>query len=395
MTVLRENEIAGRADTSKKIFSLLIVLYPILNRYASFIPMITLSETFLLFFLIFVILKKKIRIQKIFLPFVVYLSFIFIFHLLSDSNGEESRDNLGTMFRLIFLYVSLTILGRGFLDGKTALKWLNIVACLMVCYCILQWLAAKVGVYLTTYIPGLPIMAEDRDQYILDQQMKYGLTYRPYGLLNEPAALSVYLLLPLAINLFSELHIHSRIKKAAVISLGCFICMSSTGIIMCSLAWFIFVFFNRSAAAKQYRKYALFLILAAIFIIPNTEIWNTFVDRTLGGSISNFNVENTTRFNALDVLSLLFSNPSDLLIGVGMSETVFYLPGFLRVLYTLGVIGLLIIILQFICLYRRGNALQKKLTFFYAGLNIGTEILLGNFAIYYLFFILADKNEIK
>ncbi|MBD5632816.1 MAG: hypothetical protein HDP34_06250 [Clostridia bacterium] len=384
----------GTDDSIKKVYSLLIVVYPILNRYASFLPMLTLSETFLLFFLIYVVIKKKIHFQTVYLPFVLYLIFLVFHYISQNTNGEAASDNIGTMLRLIYLYSSIILVGRGFLDGQKAVKWLNIAAILMVCYCILQTLAAKFGIYLTTYIPGLPIMAEDRDEFILMQQQKYGLTYRAYGLLNEPSLLCVYLILPLAINLFSNLNIKSRIKKAAFISLGCFICMSSTGIIVCSAVWMMYIFINKSREAKRYRKYVIWMVLIAIIVIPNTILWETFMERTFGGSISEASLEHTTRFNALDMLNIIFNNSTDFLIGVGMETTVFYLPGFLRVFYTMGMIGLIIVFFMFINIYRKGDPCQKKLMFIYIILNIGTEILLGNFAIYYLAFINAEKKEI-
>ncbi|MDE6696849.1 MAG: hypothetical protein K2K25_08210, partial [Muribaculaceae bacterium] len=370
-----------------------IVIYPILNRYASFLPMLTLSETLLLFFILFVVFKRKIRPQMVFIPFISYLMFLVFYYLGQNTSGEDTKDNIGTILRVIYLYTSLTIVGKGFIDTDKAIKWLNIAAILMVCYCLFQTLAAKAGIFLTTYIPGLPIMAEDRDEFILLQQQKYGVTYRAYGLLNEPAALSIYLLLPLVIDLFSDRHIKSKLKKAAFISIGCFVCMSSTGIIMCSAAWIIFIFFNKSKEAQRYKTTAIILLITIIIVIPYTTIWETFMERTFGGSLSSAALENTTRFNALDVLSILFSSDKDLMIGVGMSATDFYIPGFFRVLYCLGIIGLSIIIIQFICIYRNGNQLQKKITLFYIGLNIGTEILLGNFALYYLPFIIANKKE--
>lgn len=383
-------------DKYKKVFSIIIILYPILNRYASVIPMLTLSETLIFLFLIYSFFKKRIHPVKIFIPFVIYLGFLVVYYIISGSNNEENQDNIGTILRLIFLYVSITFLGKGFINGKFAIKWLNIIAILMVCYVILQSIAAKFGIYLTTYIPGLPIMAEDRDLYILEQQQKYGSTYRAYGLLNEPAALSCYLFLPLAINLFSKINIPDRIRKALFISLGCLICMSSTGILMCGLAWGSFIFFNPSKNTKKYKKYAIAAILLSIIIIPHTVIWETFVERTLGGSLSSIDLQNNTRLNALDVIKDMVTNMnlSNILLGFGMASTIFYLPGFFRVLYTLGLCGFVIVIIQFYYLYRNRNFLQKKLVLFYIILNIGTEILLGNFAVYYLTFILANKKEI-
>lgn len=387
-------KVNDREDKIKKIFSLLVILYPILNRYASFLPMMTLSETLLLIFLIFIILKKKIHIQKIFITFVFYLSLLVIYYLLYGDRGETLQDNVGTILRVIFLYGALSLVGRGYLDGERSIKWLNTAAILMVSYCILQWLGSKIGLNLTTYIPGLPIFSEDNVDAFLLKQQNDG-TYRPRGLLNEPAHLSSYLFLPLAIDLFSKRKITSRIKKSAYITLGCFISMSSTGIIMCIIAWFVYIFFNNSKETKKYKKYAIILILVSVLIIPNTEIWGKFMIRTFGGDINNFNLSNTSRFGALNMLQLIFTDNLNFIIGFGMARTPFYLSGFFRVLFCLGILGIFIVFIQFVELYKNGNSLQKKLTLFYTGLNIGTEILLGNFAIYYLPFILADKREIS
>ena len=113
---------------------------------------------------------------------------------------------------------------------------------------------------------------------------------------------------------------------------------------------------------------------------------------TFRGNTLKASIENSSRFYALQ--KVFEAQPIEtILLGSGMAETSYYLPGYFGVYYSMGLIGLLLTLYMHIRLYIKGDNEQKVLMLCFAVLNIGSKISLGSFAIYYLPFIMVGLKE--
>lgn len=385
----------------KKCFSLLIVFYPILNRYKSPFPIITLSEFLMVIFWI-ISLMERIRkrtgylIAVELLPFCIYLVLQGIF---AAARYEKiiAENAVGTTVRLLFLYGSLLFLSRTYFRLKYGVRYIKVTATILAIYGILQTIFARIGIYLTTYIPFLPVYADktaNSDVLILERAT-YGIVYRCFSFLNEPAHLCTYLLLALGLELFLKDNDRQHKLRLILYISCCFISMSSTGIIVVIITLIIF-FFSKKGFTKE--KIASFLLTGILFafigsVLLNTlDIWDVFMQKTFGGkNISLKGLLSSSRFNGIENVFSENSTGREIVFGKGLIDARSYLPGWPRVYYCLGIAGLLLILMMLIHLYRSGTFLQKKLNIIYIILNIGTEVLFGNFAVIYMPFLLAEK----
>ena len=120
----------NRINKSKLVFSLILVTYPIFNRYSSFVPYLTLSDTFLFGFWVWSLFDVKTP-QKKSIRRVLLLAFYFLFQSLLGflRPGTTSIiDSVGTCLRLFYLFISLAVLAPRYFDFSAAKKTLNIVA---------------------------------------------------------------------------------------------------------------------------------------------------------------------------------------------------------------------------------------------------------------------------
>lgn len=381
---------------SKQLFCIFIALYPILNRYQAPVPFLTLAESlFLLFFLSNAVLRfrKTVTLKTELLPFCLYL-FCYVFFVFAFESGEAANDTIGTGLRLLYIYVMLSVLVNQNFDIEYGCICIRKTAIFLSGYAILQFICYYAGILLTSYIPLLPVMGENMDVTRYRQYMTYGISFRPCSLLNEPAHLATYLLLSLALVLFSEKKSRNWVWEAVLLTVTCFLSKSSTGIMVSIVVWFYFWIQTKNMSLRKLSKRLFIGIIGTTAIaafLHYSGILSYFVNRTFGGSLSVSGLLSSTRFGDLETMFQSSNTLAGILFGAGLSETENYLPGWARLYYTLGLVGLVLVILQVRRMYKKGLPLQRNVTILYSLLNIGTEILFGNFAVPFLCIIMADK----
>ena len=92
----------------------------------------------------------------------------------------------------------------------------------------------------------------------------------------------------------------------------------------------------------------------------------------------------STRFYAINDMFTASDSFLGILFGQGLSAIDNYLPGFARSYLNMGLVGVLIILVMFFQIYIKSNSLQKEILILFIVLNIGTEIILGPFALIFL-----------
>lgn len=373
-------------ETFCRLFTVFVVVYPIFNRYQSVVPFLTISE--LVFLLLFIVAIVRfgvftMRVNWMAFAFAVYLLFDIVLHagMLSSSVWAQGA---GTAGRVALLYLLLAFMGRNFMDFDFGFRVLIGVSVLVGVYGLIQTAASHVGVVLTTYIPGLPIMGTDDLDAAVRAKMNYGLTFRMQSILNEPAALCCYLILPITMLLNGEGEVEHGNAIAVFLSAVCVLSLSSTGIIVVLVLWGFYVgrrFMERNIDVRVLLLGLMMAIVVFALIAAFTDIWSYFVNRTFGKGLSG-----GTRFYALDTALSASDSPFNVLFGVLTARTEDYLPGFARAYYLYGLCGLVLITLAMLLTARRDDSLSRWIVAVFIFLNVGTEIMLGNFAIYYLCF---------
>lgn len=400
MTVLKTKKMKSESkiinDRISNFFSLFIVLYPILNRYGTFIPLFTLSEIFLLVFWIIRIFQidRKIRIVGPVAPFTFYL---FIRAIMSCYGIDEYNmiDVVGSIFRVFYIYLSFMFLIPAFFNIDKAMKYLKIVSWIIGIYAILQTIMAEAGIFLSSYLPLLN--PYDRGEVDVQRQINlffYGFRFRATSFLTEPAHLCTYLLLPLTSTLFkSEKKDTFDLFSIALYSGVCVMSLSSTGIMMVIMIWIVYLFYY--SKSNILGTIILSFVFAGMFILfLNSDLYTYFLNRTFDGNVAN-GLDHSTRFNSIDNMWNNSGTIKGIFFGGGLAEQSSYLPGLQRVYCCLGVLAIIFLLLFLIKSFYNGNKTQRFIIIIYIILNIGTEIILGSFALYYMAFFTnpTQKNE--
>lgn len=385
------------------IATILMIVFPIFSRYSSIISYVTLPEfiSFILlgYILIFDIKNIKINLNLLFFILIIFLRML-LFLIFND--GREIFQVMGTSLRLMYVYFLLMVLGDNYFDKKLAEKVMINVTIILSIYSIIQYVYAMKGVILTTYIPKLKIMqgmGEFRNvDDILREQMSYGLQFRPRSLLNEPAHFATYLLSGLTIVLFTDEKLSFRKKIIAVLfTVTCLLSRSSTAIIMLFFIWFVYILKRIKTVSDAKRIlsiiaiFAVFLFIYSIF--NDFDILNYFLVRTFGKSKSLAGIANSTRFVQLKMGFEDFDRFIDIFIGKSTVANSGYLPGFFRLIYYFGFIGFLSYTLYIIEPSSDDSNLSRVMKLVFIIMNIGTEIIFGNFIFLYLPFIFCGKSS--
>lgn len=386
-----------------KIITILLILFPIFSRYSSVTSLVSLSEmvSFLLLLYVFVTNYKNIKVDIRLLFFVLFIITNTLISVLRYDK-DTTVQIIGTSIRLIYIYLTLNILGINYFDVEYGKKIILVVSVVLSIYAFVQYVFAMRGVILSTYIPGLPIMTGTRELENIDEvlleQMNYNLQFRPRSLLNEPAHLATYLISALVVSLnYNTKLTKKNIIISILLSITCLLTRSSTAIIMMVIIWLLFIF-GKNNIKNNINYISVLLIMLVIVVIityarGGFDIINYFINRTFGSGGSLTGIVNSTRFFQVKSAFVDFSFFPDIFIGKGMIRLNGYLPGFFRLIYNFGLIGFISYLYWLVKSANLDSSLKKSMFYIFIIMNIGTEILFGNFIFLYLPFILYSRNE--
>lgn len=371
-----------RKETVKKIITITVVLYPIFFRYMSFIPSITVSEIFLMIIILIAgsMHKYRLEIDKGLLFFWAHM-FIYALCMLL---GTNRFDELGTEFRLVFLYFAIVFI-HPYFEYSKGIKYLNNVSVFIAVYGLIQIAAYHFGMVLPTELPFFTAYRDAHSEMLALKEFGFNLRIR--SLFGEPAELCHYLILPLTISLFGKEKVPHGLLLSILYSFVCIASMSSTGIIMVIFLWGVYLLDFKKRKTKGF-VFIVALVIIGAFLTVFLGIWDYFVLRTFSGG-----VEKSTRFYAIQEMFAGSSSLSGFLFGIGMSEPEKFLPGFARLFLWQGIVGVLLYMYYMIKIARECHSEKKVIWIVFLVLNMGAALLLGDFALLYLSFLTANDEE--
>ena len=378
------------------LFSFFIVLYPILNRYKTLISFFTLSETILFLFWVIRLLQVSRRIKVIIpvIPFTIYLLIRAAMSYCGVDN-YEIVDAVGSTLRVFYIYASFMFLVPAFFNIDKAIMYLRIISWIIGIYAILQIIMAQNGIFLSSYLPFLaPYDGGELDLVNSEKYFYYGFQFRPTSFLNEPAALCVYLILPMIVSLFKPgSKTRSDIFSVILYSVVCIISLSSTGIMMVTLIWIIYLIYYLRSNTIGAIVLSVALLSAFIFFL-NSDLYKYFLNRTFHGNIAN-GLAYSTRFNSVNNMWENSNSIKGILFGGGLVGLNSYLPGLQRIYSCLGLIAVVLLLAFLIREFIHVDITKRLIIVIYIILNIGTEIALGCFALYYMAFFVNSNFEVE
>lgn len=270
---LNEESVPG----TKKLYSFLIMLAPILNQYQilplTYLEIVAVLGTALL------ILKKQriIRLEK-YAQFSIVGFFTSIIAFAINFFYINSFDvGIGTitirMIKYIFLFFGFVIAGKEFFDTTYAKRIYRILIAVTVVAFFVQYLAFLIsGRNLYFIIPNLTLNYNEgvnSSEFVRTtiSDISAGYFYRPSSFFLEPAHFSLFVVPWLALELFDEES--PKYLGVILVSASVLLSTSSLGFVGVLIVWSIYAFHYAKQMKKDYRKWIAlpFFIVFLYFVI--------------------------------------------------------------------------------------------------------------------------------
>ena len=372
----------------KKIFTTILITFPITNVYSTGIMGVTIADVLLIGIILFLIIdiikkRKKIKIHKTLGIVSVYIILQLLVIALNPPNNFI--EIIMSSIRLLLYYLTLAIFTKSYFDINFALSLYRKVAIFACFFLFLQIIAEQlIGIYMPGTIPGLPI-AEGLMEFNIEKES--GSLGRARSIFLEPSHFAIYIVLILGIDLLNEEKINK--KRIIVYTLGLLMSGSSTAIIMVAIIYLLY--FLKNMRKYSLKKIFIFLIVMIFIgclmpIYTNTESFKTFYDRTFvrgnatEGRFGNY----STTFKELRVW------------GNGLfvdNETDGYLSAFERIYVYFGIIGLTFFVILSIKNFINLKGIQWTTWVILFILIFPTEIIFGRFILLYEPFIINEDER--
>lgn len=379
-----------------KIFTMFMVLFPILYIYNSGVLTLSVADIILVFLFLFLTLdmfnkKDNVRISNILLIIILFIIFqVLSYYLLNLINSES----LMTTLRIILYYATCCLFVKEYFDFELGIEYLKRVALIAAIFWLVQYIFLN---FFGIFIQGtLPFFKTEVDIYnkIMNTYSWTSYAYaRPRSFFAEPSHFAVYEALGLLMY-FSKYKSNDKISIIIII-LSMF--LSGSGMAMFLSVFVIFI--SSIEKIKKINKKMIVYLIAILFvcislypIYSKTNSFQTFYNRTFiekdstNGRFGNF-------MDAFSTDKRLYK----VIIGEGIYkiadvEGQKYITSIPRVYTYFGIIGFIFfIILSFYCFYRLVG-INRKVWFLLFVICFASEILFHNLSIIYLPFILKDSK---
>lgn len=381
-----------------KIFSLFIVLFPILYIYNSGILTLSIADVILIILIPFLLFdmvknKKKIEISK----FLLFITFIIIVQLLFYNLFNLSTfDSVMTTLRIILYYGTCSLFIKEYFDYELGIKYLKKITFIAALYWIIQYVLLN---FFGIFIQGtIPFFKTEVDIYnnIMNNHMWTSYAYaRPRSFFAEPSHFAVYEAIGLIMYLFK----YDSKDKIPVIFVLIAMFLSGSGMAMILTSIIIIIFALKKFKSLTKKKMAiLFLILFGVLVLypfySKSNSFQTFYNRTFVEKDST-----NGRFGHFLNAFSMKKDVHEIILGEGIYkiadvEGQKYITSIPRVYTYFGILGFIIFIGLCIHNFYKLNGIRKYTWILLFAICFSSEILFHNLVMVYLPFIIKeDKNE--
>jgi len=394
-----------------KLFTLMIIISPILKQYISGIPGVTLADITLGVASLFLLLKSRFRFsfQKV-QPLMLFWFFGITISLFSLMVQQSLNFEIISRIIRYSFYVFLIIVSSKHFQLNYALKIFKYLTVIISIYIITQTLTYNLlEIILPFKILPIPLA---RNIDIVDlKQMASAYYLRPPGIFVEPGYAAQFLLPGLVFSLYGWFEKEKEdIKSVLLIFTALILSTSSLGIFLGALAIGIYLVTLIVSNKSYVGLFRIFIIIPIIIVIVvlllNLDIVQISINKVTGevraggsvalriyrgyaiffqlpllykligvghGNLGNFVIENS-------VITKYDSN--------NMTDTAAdYVNGISAVALYYGIIGIVILFYLYINIIKKTKGVFRLIAIIYIALNLVEGAIFNITALYYLSFI--------
>ncbi|QGS37382.1 hypothetical protein FOB80_07790 [Aerococcus viridans] len=387
-----------KVSFSDKIFTLSILLLPILNVYLVGVP---LGDLLIFMGLVLVSLSNKTIHSKI-SKSSFYLTILLIIHFLIYSFIQDNyfKESILNYLHLIFHLSVLTFFVKSHFHFEFAIKAMKNISIFSTVYILIQGIVLKLfNVYIPGHLSFLQLTNERISEFNVLASDKYyqsQVVIRPRSIFEEPAHYAMYIVIFLAIYLVVEKNKKKLNRTLGFLTMGVIVSNSSTGLILLTILWIYFLFsrFKENGYKINYYLF-IFIILSIpflILILNNSgdylyAITRLFDSKGVSISVINrvggyFEMKNSlSRFSIFELFS-----------GKGFTDNLdisSYLPGYGSLFYYFGLMGSLIYFRYLYTNYRNAANNSSLLIVVILILNFTSDTIFTVFLILSMSFLIT------
>lgn len=392
----------------KKIFTLLLVIMPIISVYKSPIPGMDLATFLSCVVLAISLLNKEnlkisLKNKRIKISIIVLCIYIIFSTLLACllQNQINYANVFFRTFKFVFLLIGMLVYGYDNLfDGNLGIRLLRNVTIYSSIYIILQTLAFYL---FKTVLPGTIISLIEEQELYFYMTYEYASQldlYRPTSFFLEPSMFAEYVILYLCYALLKSNRTKKDIIDAIIISIGIIASTSGQGYLFCFIIWAAYIYKEFLKNCDLQRKIILLIILIiSISIIP--AVLNiSIISKTLKrGTTQNqegnpfmVRTEAIKDFKDLDIILKI--------IGVGYGNPIKneFMSSGNYTLYCTGILGAICVINVYYNILKNNSKMYYKNIFIIVWMIsiIFTTTFIATYICFYISFLLIEtENSIK
>ncbi|PQD96178.1 hypothetical protein CYL18_06140 [Pradoshia eiseniae] len=251
------------------IFTVLLLMFPIIRIYASGIPSLNLAELLMLillsFSLVFLINQRLDFNQKEYYLLIIIFTFIFLSAIsaLCIINFAIG-DSLLRIVKWLFYFLIL-LSAKYFLNKDLAVRLVKAITIIICTFLWIQLIAYYgFGINLTFRIPGLELNTTQVD--LIVTSFGNSNIYRPYSLFLEPSHFAYYASIGLCVFLF--LNKHKNYSMPLFISISLVASTSTAALVFLVVIWLYYSYYKLSRPSENGKiKYLTFILLFGLIFL--------------------------------------------------------------------------------------------------------------------------------
>lgn len=361
-------------------------MFPILNIYASPIPSFGFAEAGVLFTIcIYIMLGGSIMLAfrkwKILLLLLVYMLTVQLYHQSLNLN-KFSHNWMVLLQNIYYVFIFICISDKIYLRelGFKIVLFMSILSSL---YIYIQYIFYYVfDTILLGYMRTLPLHIPE---YARSYNEYFSYLFRPASIFYEPSHFAQYAVLGLVISLW-YLRLKIKFFYALIIASAMILSTSFTGIVLVIFVYILYIWKNTKLKTKIVGSAALVLVFLLLFnFVP---FFNVSIRRALTTDVSQnaFWARNT----------FLLHNKEMYLNIIGYSNVdhiTYYLTSFSYLFIYYGIVSLLLVLMFYISLYRKGLSDMEKILLIVASLIFLSCYGFNSYLfLFYYSFIISGKK---
>lgn len=291
---MNSNRLAKEVNSLSRIFTISVLLMPMIVMYATPIPTISVGELWLAL-LMFVMVPDMILKHRKLRPncFYWYLLYAFFSTLIVSviflcTAFYDPLDMGQRVLRDTFYFSIIVVFGSGYFNYKYALKVIKRIAIILSIYMLVQYITYYLsGVQLPNIIPFLKtnisggLVGEELLEKI-GRSASYDGYLRVSGFFSEPAVCAHFLSVALLLELFPAVGKIKDFKTSFLYTIALVLTFSVNAYIAIIVCWGIWVLFNgqnRKRSGLITTIFVFSVITAGIVFIASNDITKRVFER--------------------------------------------------------------------------------------------------------------------